>query len=189
MLFDGLDGSFRQIRIRQKRADCRVCGPKPEVNPAEFDYAAFCGTPACDQTQQLKLLHELERVSVEDYKRILDGQQPHLLIDVRPANDYRIVHLPQSVSIPLAKLQAAEGTAQFLQLVDALKAKLDAQSDAGDQPAPIEVYMMCRLGNASQRAVHFLKQHLSLDARIELKDVEGGITAWSKRVDPSVPTY
>lgn len=192
LLFDAIEGTFRTIRIRAKRPDCQACGPEPSVDPSTFDYENFCGSRACDKTQQLKVLHELERISVEEYQQIMNRCTPHLLIDVRPANDYKIVSLPNSISIPLGHLQQPKGMAEFERIVNEQRAKLIEQAkQEGDsnQLPTVEVYVMCKRGNASQKAVDYLKKNLLLDNQIELKDIEGGITAWSERVDSSVPIY
>jgi adenylyltransferase/sulfurtransferase len=187
LLFDGLNGSFRSIRVRSRRPDCAACGSTPTVQPDKFDYEAFCGTTACDKTQQLRLLHDLERISVEQYKEIVDSQKSHLLLDVRPANDYRIVNLPNSINIPLAQLQQPQGVQKFVQLVNDLRKKQGDLIDPDSKPVP--VFVLCKLGNASQRAVDFLKKNVPLDEQVDMKDISGGITAWSKQIDPSVPTY
>lgn len=192
LLFNGLSGSFRNIRVRSRRVDCEACGDKPTIHPDVFDYEAFCGTPACDQTQQLRLLHELERISVEQYKQVVDDGQAHLLIDVRPSNDYRIVSLPNSINIPLTHLQKPEGVTQFVKLIQDQR-KQQAQSISSDfdpdQKFPVSVFVLCKLGNASQRAVDFLKKQVPLDDQVEIKDISGGITAWANRIDNTLPTY
>jgi len=50
-------------------------------------------------------------------------------------------------------------------------------------------YIVCRLGNDSQIAVESLKS-VSVDGTAYLvKDVVGGLRAWSREVDPSFPVY
>ncbi|KAK2104311.1 Molybdenum cofactor synthesis protein 3 [Saguinus oedipus] len=59
------------------------CGEWPTVTDL-LDYEAFCGSSATDKCHSLQLLSPEERVSVTDYKRLLDSGAPHLLLDIRP---------------------------------------------------------------------------------------------------------
>lgn len=63
----------------------------------------------------------------------------------------------------------------------------DGQPDGsagGVQPQP-PLYVVCRRGNDSQRAVARLRQ-LGIKHAV---DVVGGMEAWAREVDPSFPTY
>ena len=173
LLFDGLEGSFRTIRIRNKNEDCQICSKKATIVPAEFDYEKFCGTPACDTAGQLKILHDLERVEGDEYRAALKSAQPHVLIDVRPANDYNIVKLDHSTNIPLKDLRTKEGLEKVHQLVE--QAKKERSVDSNE---PFDVYCMCRRGNASQHAVRFLKDNISELNDLRIRDIKGGITQY-----------
>jgi rhodanese-related sulfurtransferase len=48
------------------------------------------------------------------------------------------------------------------------------------------IYIMCRRGNASKEATEFLMNKLSLTNVI---NVQGGITEYVNKVDPSLPIY
>jgi len=139
------------------------------------DYEAFVGGPAC--TQGLKLLAPEERLSVIEYKRfVLDKNTNHLLIDVRPKVQTDLSKVDHALCIPLDELQKGNG-------LNIIKDILKEKPVAG-------VYVMCRKGNASQRAVRFLKDSkVDTDTNIEVKDIIGGIEAWVAEVDPSIPLY
>ncbi|MDE1953485.1 MAG: sulfurtransferase [Betaproteobacteria bacterium] len=47
------------------------------------------------------------------------------------------------------------------------------------------VLVMCRTGGRSTQVAHFLLQN-GFD---KVFNLQGGITAWSREIDPSVPTY
>lgn len=49
------------------------------------------------------------------------------------------------------------------------------------------VYAVCHHGNDSQLAVQRLKQWLPIAPTI--KDIKGGLSAWSKQVDNTFPQY
>lgn len=50
------------------------------------------------------------------------------------------------------------------------------------------VYIVCRRGNDSQRAVKLLKESLG-DQTDRIKDIIGGIHAWTHKIDPKFPIY
>ena len=175
LLFDGMTGVFRNIKIRNKKPDCVSCGQNPTIGTDLIDYEAFVGGPAC--SQGLKILAPEERLSVMEYKRhILDKDTNHLLIDVRPKVQTDMSKVAHALSIPLDELQKGNG---LNVIEDILKNK------------PVSgIYVMCRKGNASQIAVKFLKDSkVDVDSNIEIKDIIGGIEAWAAEVDPSVPLY
>ncbi|XP_074602916.1 ubiquitin-like activating enzyme 4 [Brevipalpus obovatus] len=175
LLFDGLGGEFRDIVIRNRQKDCIACGDNPTITRDLIDYEQFCGTPLCDQSQSLKILAPEERISCHDYKKILDQNEPHLLIDVRPALQANIVKLDNAINIPLDQLVRGDG----LQRIEDL-------ADSGPEPIK-KIYFICRKGNASQQACRFAQE--TLGQSYELKDIVGGMTSWSNEVDSSVPVY
>lgn len=174
LLYDGLEGRFRNIKIRSKRSDCIACSDKRTLDHHLMDYEAFCGQQTC-APQGLKILLPFERVQVTEYKReVLDAKVDHVLIDVRPKVEQDIVKLPHSVTIPLQELTKNTEGLKFVE--DQLQKK---------KP----VYVMCRKGNASQKAVRFLKDNLTVVDPSDIKDLEGGLEAWIKEVDQSLPVY
>lgn len=54
-----------------------------------------------------------------------------------------------------------------------------------------ETYVICRLGNDSQIAVQALKGHgqASEAKDLVIKDIIGGLRAWTKQVDANFPMY
>ena len=175
LLFDGLSGQFRHIKIRKKNPNCAVCGPNATIGKELIDYHEFCGTPVC-QTDW-KILLPFERVTVNEYKdKVLDGRKEHILIDVRPKVEQEIVKLPHSETIPFSELTGKQGVSKVSNLLTKTGIR--------------NVFVMCRKGNASQKAVRFLKDHLTLEGEeLEIKDLIGGLDEWKDRIDPSIPSY
>ncbi|MEO0586294.1 MAG: rhodanese-like domain-containing protein [Planctomycetota bacterium] len=62
-----------------------------------------------------------------------------------------------------------------------LTARLDELADLRDKP----VVVHCHLGGRSMKVTQFLRQQGFSD----VKSLAGGIDAWSRAIDPSVPRY
>lgn len=176
LLFDGRSGQFRNIKIRSKKSDCAVCSANATVGEDLIDYEKFCGTATC--STGLNILLPFERLSVTEYKeQVMDAKKDHVLIDVRPQVEQDIVKLPHAETIPLGELtNGRNGIDRVSKLI----------SEAGTK----NVYFICRRGNASQKAVRFVKDNLSgSDDELEVKDLVGGLTAWRDLIDPSIASY
>ncbi|XP_068928515.1 adenylyltransferase and sulfurtransferase MOCS3 [Petaurus breviceps papuanus] len=184
LLFDALGGQFRSIQLRGRRSDCVVCGDQPTVIRL-LDYEAFCGSSATDKCRRLQLLSQEERVSVTHYKQVLDAGEPHMLLDVRPKVEVDICRLPHALHIPLSHLERRD--AESLELLgDAVrKGKQTIQKGA-----LFPIYVICKLGNDSQKAVKVL-QSLSIKELDSLlaRDIVGGLMAWATKIDPTFPQY
>lgn len=114
-----------------------------------------------------------------------------VVVDVRPAEQFAICHLPGAVHAPWAKFDSH---------VDAIKQRLlgasppaapgedegpAAAAGRGEAGAAPSLIVVCRRGNDSQRAVARLRE-LGLG---QARDVAGGMEAWAARIDPTFPIY
>lgn len=56
---------------------------------------------------------------------------------------------------------------------------------------PDSVYVVCRRGNDSQLAVQLLREHGKVKGHREvaIRDIAGGLVAWTDSVDPLFPKY
>uniref|UniRef100_A0A672RIC7 Adenylyltransferase and sulfurtransferase MOCS3 n=1 Tax=Sinocyclocheilus grahami TaxID=75366 RepID=A0A672RIC7_SINGR len=184
LIFDGQEGRFRSIRLRSKQAECAVCGETPTVTELQ-DYEQFCGSAATDKCRRLNLLTKEQRVSVQEYKGILDSSTPHLLLDVRPKVEVDICHLPISINIPLSSLENKK--AEHLTLIKDTVSDIKQQMNIKSQ---VPVFVVCKLGNDSQKAVQLLEKMSGQEIeQITVKDVSGGLMAWANKIDPSFPQY
>uniref|UniRef100_A0A8C6VXT7 Adenylyltransferase and sulfurtransferase MOCS3 n=1 Tax=Nothobranchius furzeri TaxID=105023 RepID=A0A8C6VXT7_NOTFU len=184
LMFDAQNLRFRSIRLRPKQADCAVCGDNPSVTRL-VDYEAFCGSAATDKCRKLNLLSKGQRISVQEYKSIVDTSVPHLLLDVRPLVEVDICHLPISLNIPLSGLE--ERRSEDIRLLQERISQLKQQMAGDGQPA---VYVICKLGNDSQKAVQVLEKMSGSEVEsIAVKDICGGLMAWAMNVDPTFPQY
>ncbi|XP_043932101.1 adenylyltransferase and sulfurtransferase MOCS3 isoform X2 [Protopterus annectens] len=166
LIFDALETRFHKIKLRPKQPRCEVCGECPSVKEL-VDYELFCGSTATDK----------------EYKRILDDGLPHVLVDVRPPVEVDICSLPQSVFIPLSHLE--KRSTEYVQLLqEKIQEKETSEEDA------FLVYVICKQGNDSQKAVKILETMSGLElCTLLVKDIQGGLMAWSQKVDTSFPQY
>ncbi len=124
-----------------------------------IDYNQFCGI--APQPQQPEAAGwEIDPVEL---KARLDRQDPLFLLDVREPHEWQICRIPGAHLIPLGQLPA----------------KLDRLSRTE------EIVAYCRSGVRSGKAVDLLRK----SGFTRLKNLKGGILAWSDKVDPSVPKY
>ncbi|XP_032403997.1 adenylyltransferase and sulfurtransferase MOCS3 [Xiphophorus hellerii] len=184
LMFDAQGFRFRPIRLRPKQADCAVCGESPSVTQL-IDYEAFCGSAATDKCRKLNLLSKDQRITVQEYKSVVDNLGLHILLDVRPLVEVDICHLPFSLNIPLSSLEQRKS--EDIQLLQQRIVQLKQQM-AGDCQPP--VYVICKLGNDSQKAVQVLEKMSGseLDS-ITVKDICGGLMAWATKIDTRFPQY
>jgi adenylyltransferase/sulfurtransferase len=159
LLFDAWTMRFREVKLR-KNPDCPMCGTHPTIKGL-IDYEVFCGigTPAPQPDPS-----QIEEITAVELKRRIDLGQDLQLIDVREPHEYAIARLPNTTLIPLGQIASR-------------RSEIDPSK---------ETIVFCKVGLRSAAAVHRLKQAGFPGRLINLK---GGILAWSKDVDPSVPKY
>ncbi|KAI8008975.1 Adenylyltransferase and sulfurtransferase MOCS3 [Camellia lanceoleosa] len=176
LLFDALTARIRIVKIRGRSSQCEVCGENAtftEKQFQEFDYEKFTQSPLSMTPLKLDLLPTEARISGKEYKERVVRGEPHALVDVRPAHHFKITSLPNSMNVPLSSLEA-----RLPEISSALKREEEHASAAS-------LYVVCRRGNDSQRAVDYLHKMGFTSA----KDIIGGLESWAHDVDPNFPTY
>ena len=159
LLYNALDMSFDYINLR-KNSKCKVCSPEPEIT-ALIDYEEFCGVPAHDHDEG-SAGADWDISALELAEMLAGGNAPRL-IDVREPHELHIAKIEGADLIPLGQLAAR-------------LSELDSAE---------EIVLMCKAGSRSARALDML---LGAGFR-KLKNLKGGINAWSREVDPEVPIY
>ncbi|MCC6744634.1 MAG: molybdopterin-synthase adenylyltransferase MoeB [Acidobacteria bacterium] len=166
LLFDALDMRFRELKLRKNPA-CNLCGPNPTVTEL-VDYDAFCGIapgPTADEIADVQARRGRGwELSPLELKAELDGGHPLFLLDVREPHEVEICSIPgTSATVPVGTLADRIGEIP------------------GD--APIVTY--CRSGVRSAKAFDTLRAA----GLSNVRSLRGGILAWSRDIDPSVPQY
>jgi sulfur-carrier protein adenylyltransferase/sulfurtransferase len=159
LLYNALDMSFDFVNLK-KNPKCRVCGPNADITEL-IDYEAFCGVPGHD--------HESGSAGAEwdinapQLASRLKDENPPLLLDVREPHEVQISALMGAVNIPLGTLAAR-------------LSELDSAR---------EMVVLCKSGSRSARALELLASA----GFKRIKNLQGGINAWAKEVDNSLPVY
>jgi sulfur-carrier protein adenylyltransferase/sulfurtransferase len=159
LLFNALDMTFDAVRIR-RNPKCPVCGDNPTIKEL-IDYDQFCGVGRGQE--EAASANGSAEISVKELSEKLKRKDRFVLLDVREPHEYQIGRIPGSRLIPLGEVAA--------------RAK---ELDTAD-----DIVVHCKSGMRSAKAIQVLKQ---LGFK-KLKNVKGGILAWSDEIDPSVPKY
>ncbi|MCB8752795.1 molybdopterin-synthase adenylyltransferase MoeB [Planktothrix agardhii] len=159
LLYNALEMTFRELKLRPN--------PVRPVIEKLIDYEQFCGIPQA-QEQEAKQKMDIPEITVEELKQLLDsGADDFLLIDVRNPHEYEIAKIPGSVLIPLPDIEQGKGIEQVKELLNGHR-----------------LIAHCKSGMRSGKALGILKE-----AGISGTNVKGGILAWSREIDASVPEY
>lgn len=159
LLFNALDMSFDFVKLR-KNPECAVCSlPADQIEL--IDYEAFCGVPAHDH-EEVALESQYEILPNELKELMENGSKPRLL-DVREPHELNISQIAGAQLIPLRELPAH-------------LSEMDTSQD---------FVVFCRTGARSGRAVELMR---SAGFR-KVKNLVGGVNAWARQVDPSLPIY
>ena len=159
MLYNALDMSFEFVNLR-KNPRCRICSGEPEVTEL-IDYEEFCGVPGHDHDDGSA--GEGWDITPAELVERLDKGNSVQLVDVREPHELEISHLEGAQLIPLGQLAARMH-------------ELDSAN---------EMVLFCKSGSRSTRALELL---VSAGFR-RVKNLKGGINAWAREVDQTLPVY
>ena len=160
MVYDALDMTFRKIKVR-KDSNCPLCSQNPTQTTLLPDYEAFCGVLS-DAAQEASAG---STITVQDLKSKIDAQANYYLIDVREPSEYEIVKIPTAHLIPKQGFIDGSVLATLPQ----------------DRP----IILHCKSGVRSAECLAILKDAGFSDA----SHVFGGVVAWAKQIDTSLPVY
>jgi adenylyltransferase/sulfurtransferase len=143
----------------RKNPECPICGDHRTITRL-IDYHQFCGVPQ-QPPKETKVAED--EIEVTEVKAKLDRGDDFVLIDVREPHEYQICNIPAAKLIPLGEVGKRLG-------------ELNPEAD---------IVIHCKSGMRSARACGILRaagfQHV--------RNMKGGILAWSDQVDRSVPKY
>jgi len=159
LLYNAWEMKFRELKLRPN--------PIRPVIEKLIDYEQFCGIPQA-KAQEAAEQQNMTEMTVVELKTLLDSNaDDYILIDVRNPNEYQIAKIPNSVLIPLPDIENGSAIPKIKELVNGYR-----------------LIAHCKMGGRSAKALAILKE-----AGIEGINVKGGISAWSREVDSTVPEY
>lgn len=106
----------------------------------------------------------MEEITATELKKRMDAGDDIQLIDVRQPDEYAFAKIEGAKLIPLGEI------VQRMSELDETR----------------ETVIHCKMGGRSAKAIEALQRAGYQGA---LKNMRGGITAWSNDVDPKVPKY
>ncbi|HET6273474.1 MAG TPA: molybdopterin-synthase adenylyltransferase MoeB [Bacteroidota bacterium] len=142
-----------------KNVDCPICGNHPTILTLT-DEGQTCRAPDCNHAPSLK--ERLADMRVEELKQKLERKETFTLLDVREPEEFDIANLGGRL-IPLGELRDRLG-------------ELDREA---------EIVVFCHHGIRSRSAVALMQQC----GFANVKNLVGGIDAWSRLIDPTLPRY
>jgi sulfur-carrier protein adenylyltransferase/sulfurtransferase len=160
IVYDALEMSFRKVKIR-KDPNCPLCAENPTQTELLPDYEAFCGT----LSDAAEVAVKDSTISVTELKSKMDNKEDFYLIDVREPSEFEIVRIPGSHLLPKQGF-------------------LDGTVLAG-LPQDKPIILHCKSGVRSAECLAILKGAGFSDAA----HVSGGVIAWAKQIDTSLPVY
>jgi adenylyltransferase/sulfurtransferase len=169
LLYDALDMSVREMKVR-KNPRCPICGPNPTIT-ALIDYQKFCGVrgaepahaAAADGRGDADSDRGTGAITARDLKARIDRGERPFILDVRNPEEIAICRIEGSTVIPLPELPNRLG-------------ELDRDT---------AMVVHCKSGKRSEKAIEILRKA----GFTRLTNLDGGILAWIKDVDPSLPAY
>ncbi len=126
-----------------------------------IDYDAFCGVVS----EEGQAAVAGSTITATELAELLDSGTEIELIDVREPVEWDIVHLPGAVLIPKDRILSGEALSEL--------------------PQNKQIVLHCKTGVRSAEALAALKEAGFSDAT----HLQGGVMAWAKQVDTSLPVY
>ena len=143
------------------------CLSVKEVSKVGSDESSGKGGNQCSFDSQQKKRDGLNLsncITCSEYLHVLNNSTTtHVLLDVRAPHQFAICSLPHALNIPLENLSN----------------RMNELRDKGD------IYVMCRRGIASVKATKMLL----MNNFTNVKNIDGGLDAWSIEVDTTLPMY
>jgi adenylyltransferase/sulfurtransferase len=159
-IYDALEMGYRTIRVR-KDPNCVLCGSDPTLTELLEDYDDFCGTVS-PEAQAAAFGSTITALELRDWR---EAGKDLLLVDVREPVEHEIVRIPDSTLLPKGEILSGEALASL--------------------PQNRQIVLYCKTGVRSAEALAALKDAGFRDA----VHLQGGVIAWIRQVDPSLPAY
>ncbi|SFB51381.1 adenylyltransferase and sulfurtransferase [Amycolatopsis marina] len=152
--------SYDALEMRYREVKIRKDPETPKITEL-IDYDAFCGVVSEDAAAAASQ----HTITPAELKAKFDSGENFELIDVREPHEFEIVNIKGAKLIPKDRILSGEALAEMPQ----------------DKP----IVLHCKSGARSAEALAALHAAGFKDA----SHLGGGVLAWAKQVDTSLPTY
>ncbi|WP_372672214.1 adenylyltransferase/sulfurtransferase MoeZ [Amycolatopsis kentuckyensis] len=152
--------SYDALEMKYREVKIRKDPETPKITEL-IDYEAFCGVVSDEAAQAASG----STITPAELKAKFDSGENFALIDVREPHEYEIVNIKGATLIPKDRILSGEALAELPQ----------------DKP----IVLHCKSGARSAEALAALHAAGFKDAT----HLGGGVLAWAKQIDPSLPTY
>ena len=143
-VYDALQSRFRSLALHRDPR-CRLCGENPVIHSVDNPETRAASTCASDHSS-------MKTITTAELRSLLAGDFQGLLIDVREPHEHAINRIEGARLIPLGTLPG----------------------HAASLPLDQDIYIHCKMGMRSARAVEFLMER----GFTRVANVTGGIDAW-----------
>jgi sulfur-carrier protein adenylyltransferase/sulfurtransferase len=151
---------FDALEMTWREIKVRKDPDTPQITEL-IDYESFCGVVS-EEAQQAAVG---STITASELKELVDSDKPIYLVDVREPAEWEIVRIPGATLIPKDDILRGDALA--------------------DLPQHKQIVMYCKTGVRSAETLAAVKNAGFRDA----VHVQGGVTAWVKQIDPSLPSY
>ncbi|MQA61082.1 MAG: adenylyltransferase/sulfurtransferase MoeZ [Actinophytocola sp.] len=152
--------SYDALEMRYREVKIRKDPDTPKITEL-IDYDSFCGVVSDEASEAAAG----STITPEELKAMFDAGKDFELIDVREPHEYEIVKIDGATLIPKDRILSGAALSELPQ----------------DKP----IVLHCKSGARSAEALAALHQAGFADAT----HLGGGVLAWAKQIDPSLPTY
>ncbi|GAB2974606.1 adenylyltransferase/sulfurtransferase MoeZ [Amycolatopsis acidiphila] len=152
--------SYDALEMKYREVKIRKDPETPKITEL-IDYDAFCGVVSQDAAEAAAD----HTITPAELKAKFDAGENFALIDVREPHEYEIVNIKGAKLIPKDRILSGEALAELPQ----------------DKP----IVLHCKSGARSAEALAALHRAGFKDAT----HLGGGVLAWAKQIDQSLPTY
>ena len=160
LVYDALSMKFKEIKL-SKNKNCPICGENPRIKEL-VDYEQFCNMKEEEEKSLTK-----DEISVHQFKKMIDDHEDFVLVDVREEYEWDICKIEGAKLIPLSLI--INGDIDILENIESDK----------------KIILHCHTGARSAEALQILRNK----GFKNLKNLVGGIDAWSNEIDPEVVVY
>ncbi len=160
LVYDALSMTFKELKLG-KNKNCPICGESPRIKEL-IDYDEFCNIMEDEEKSLMD-----DEISVRQLKELMDDHEDFVLIDVREEPEWDICRIKGAKLIPMSQIMNED--------VGPLE---NIEKDR-------KIVLHCHTGSRSAAVLQILKNK----GFKNLKNLVGGIDAWSSEIDPEVPVY